>query len=290
MKTAILSVVYPGIERFFQDFLFSLSIQSNKKFTLFLMNDGLNDVNKFLQQVCFEVKVKDMHSGLPAALRKKGIRWVIESGADVIIFADADDWCAENRVEISISILDAHKLVFNELMLTGIGFTEPKQMLASHFDEQEAIDHTNIQTANFMGLSNTAIQVKYIPANFEKIPDNIIAFDWAFFALCLHAGVKGVFTKKTSTYYRQHGKNVASPNSFRDEQILRGLRVKSEHYKFLSGLYKEYIALSDNFSKLLVQLKSDEALRRKYCRVVREQAPAMPLWWETIKTLEDLEL
>lgn len=290
MKTAIFSVVYPGIENFFQEFLFSLSMQSDKKFTLFLINDGLNNINKFIQQINFDIKIMDASVGEPASLRKKGIRWIIETGADVIIFADADDYCAENRVEVSIDILDIHNFVFNELLLTGRGFPEQKQMLASRFMEREEIDYTRIQTANFVGLSNTALRIKCIPETFEKIPDNTIAFDWAFFALCLHAGEKGVFTKKTSTYYRQHDNNVASPGDFQEEQILLGVRVKSEHYKFLSGLYKEYVVLSDIFSGLLVKLKSDEALRKKYCQAVREQSPVAPLWWEPMKSLEELGL
>jgi len=58
----------------------------------------------------------------------------------------------------------------------------------------------------------------------------------------------------------------------------------------LSRFYDEDLSLSDLFEKLMAQLQSDEILRRKYCQAVRKQAPAIPLWWETIKSLKELGL
>jgi len=290
MKTAVFSVVYPGIDDYFAEFIASLSKQTQKNFTLFLINDGLANIEAFLRRTNFNVNVKNAGIGSTVALRKMGIQWVVESGAEVIIFADADDYFAENRVEISNNILDEYDVVFNELILTGQGLLDAVPMLGTHFSDGEVVDCARIRTANCMGMSNTAMRVKSIPAYFDQIPDDIVAFDWPFFALCLHAGAKGIFTNKTETYYRQHDNNLASPCSFKEEQILRGVRVKSEHYKVLSSVYEEYKSLADIFGGLLAQLQSDGALRRKYCQAVREQSPSMPLWWESIKTLEELGL
>jgi glycosyltransferase involved in cell wall biosynthesis len=290
MNTAVFSVVYPGIDDYFAEFLASLSRQSNKNFTLFLINDGLSNLAEFLQRADLEVNVQDAGEGSPAKLRKTGIQWIMESGADAIVFADADDTFAENRVEISCSILDKHDLVFNELILTGQGGVDGTPMLGTHFREGEVVDSAGIRTANSMGLSNTAIRVKSIPASFKHIPDHLIAFDWAFFALCLHAGLKGIFSSRTATYYRQHGNNLANPCSLEEAQILRGVQVKSDHYRFLSRFYEEYLSLADRFGELRAQLQSDEILRRAYCQAVRKFAPVMPLWWEPIKTLEAVGL
>lgn len=290
MNTAIFSVVYPGIDEYFSEFLSTLSRQSSKNFTLFLINDGFVNVREFLKRCDFDVKVIDVDFGSPAALRKMGIQWIIESGAEIIIFADSDDYFAENRVEILNNILDKNDLVFNELILTGQGLSYSTPMLGRHFSDGEVVDCKRIRTANCMGLSNTAIRVNGIPMCFDQLPDNIIAFDWTFFALCLHAGVKGVFTKRTATYYRQHENNLANPCDLKEEQILRGVMVKSEHYKVLSCFYKEYMSLANIFNKLLVQLQSSETLKGNYCQAVREHAPAMPLWWEPMKSLEELGL
>lgn len=289
MDPAVFSVVYPGVEPYFPKFLSTLSEQTDRNFTLFLINDGLLNIERFLKRTHLDVKVKGA-GGSPAALRKMGIRWVQEAGAKIIIFADSDDYFAKNRVEISRDILVKYDLVFNELVLTGKGVTDSTPILGAHFSDGEIVFCKHIRTANCMGLSNTALRVKNIPLYFGQIPENIIAFDWALFALCLHAGARGVFTKKTVTYYRQHGNNLASPHSFTEEQILRGVQVKRDHYQVLSRFYEEYISLSDLFEKLLAQLQSDEILRRKYCQTVRKQAPAIPMWWESIKSLKELGL
>ena len=290
MNTVVFSVVYPGIEDYFVEFLASLAKQSFKNFTLFLINDGLPNIGEFLRPINIDVKVLDAGLGTPAKLRKEGIQRIIESGAEAIIFADADDCFDENRVEVSRNILDTKDVVFNELILTGRRFEDTPPMIGNRFGEGEAIDHLCLRGSNCMGLTNTAIRVSSIPVNIYQIPDRIIAFDWAFFALCLHAGIKGVFTKRTATYYRQHENNLACFGCLEEEQILQGVAVKSGHYRMLSVFYGEYKALSTAFSDLLCQLQSDEAMKRKYCQAVRDCSPAMPLWWEPIKTLEDLGL
>lgn len=289
MDTVVFSVVYPGVETYFPEFLDTLSKQTDSNFTLFLINDGLPNIEGFLKRADLDVKVK-VAEGSPAALRKMGIKWVMESGAKIIIFADADDYFARNRVEISRDIMIKYDLVFNELVLTGKGVTDSIPMIGSHFSDGEIVSCKHIRTVNCMGLSNTALRANGIPSYFDQIPENIIAFDWALFALCLHAGARGIFTKKTITYYRQHGDNLASPHSFTEEQILRGVQVKRDHYQVLSRFYEEYTSLSDLFEKLLAQLQSDGTLRRQYCRAVRKHAPAIPLWWEPIKLLKELGL
>lgn len=289
MDTAVFSVVYPGVETYFSEFLSTLSKQTDRNFTLFLINDGLSNIEDFLKKADLDVKVKDA-GGLPAALRKIGIRWVQESGAKIIIFADSDDYFAKNRVEISRDMLVEYDLVFNELVLTGKEVTDSTPMLETYFSDGEIVSCKHIKTANCMGLTNTALRVNSIPSYFDQIPENIIAFDWALFSLCLHAGAMGVFTKKTVTYYRQHGNNLASPNSFTEVQILRGVQVKQDHYQMLSRFYEEYVPMADMFEKLLTQLQSDGTLRQKYCQAVRKHATALPLWWEPIKLLKELEL
>ena len=235
MDTAVFSVVYPGVEHYFSEFLSTLSKQTDRNFTLFLINDGLLNSERFLKRTELDVKVKDA-GGSPATLRKMGIKWVMEAGAKVIIFADADDYFAENRVKVSRDMLAKYNLIFNELILTGNGDTDSTPMLETRFSDGEIVSCKHIKTANCMGLTNTALRVKSISTYLDQIPEDIIAFDWALFALCLHAGAKGVFTKQTATYYRQHGNNLASPHSFTEVQILRGVQVKRDHYQMISHL------------------------------------------------------
>ena len=287
--TAIFSVSYPSVEPYISDFMHSLSKQTDKDFALFLLNDGLSDIERFLERIDFPVQVLEK-TGHPAALRRAGIQWVISEGVGVIVFADADDYFADNRIEISKKMMFDYDVICNEILLTGQKFPQSISMLGELFKDEMDITTEDIVNGNCLGLSNTSIRVDKISELMMEIPDDVVAFDWTFFALCLHAGAKATFTKNTETYYRQHGDNIASPCSFSEEQILRGVQVKRDHYQMLSRFYGEYALLADMFGELLAQLQSDETLRRKYCRAVRKYAPAMPLWWEPIKSLEELGL
>jgi glycosyltransferase involved in cell wall biosynthesis len=289
MNTAIFSVSYPDAEPYIADFLHSLSKQTDRSFVLYLLNDGLPDIGRFLEGINFPVKVLEQE-GHPAALRKAGIQWVVSEGAERIIFADADDYFADNRIEISKKMMVDHDVVCNEILLTGQKFPQPVPMLGELFKNEMEITTEDIVNGNCLGLSNTSIRVDKISALMMEIPDDVVAFDWAFFAPCLHAGAKATFTKNTETYYRQHGDNIASPRSFSEAQILRGVKVKRDHYDFLSKHYDGYIHLLSEFERLYSRLQSDVLLKDDYCKAIRMNATNVSIWWEPIKTLEELGL
>ena len=71
---------------------------------------------------------------------------------------------------------------------------------------------------------------------------------------------------------------------------MRGVKVKSEHYRLLSKWYWEYIPQADLFESLLINLWDDEKLREAYCQAVKEQAGPYSFWWVGIKSLEELGL
>lgn len=289
METAIFSVFYPGAEPYIPDFLQSLSKQTDDDFILFLINNGCNDIGRFFRRIDFPVKVLEQN-GQPAELRKAGIQWITNEGLEVIIFADADDYFAENRVEISKKMLVDYDLICNEILLVGEIIPQPIPMLGEFLKDRMEINPKHIMSGNFLGLSNSSIRVDKISSLTKNIPDDVVAFDWAFFALCLHAGAKAIFTSNTQTYYRQHGDNIASPCSFSEDQILRGIRVKRDHYRLLLKFYNEYNRLANAFERLHSHIQSDILFKEKYCESVRSRCSAVPIWWEPIKTREELGL
>lgn len=289
MDVAIFSVVYPQAESFVCEFLDSLAKQTDKNFSLFLINDGLADIEKYLEKFDFNVQIKDA-SGLIAKLRKVGIDWVVSKGAEEIIFADSDDYFENTRVEVSKRMLAHHDIIFNELYLVGPEISEPTLMFDKYFNNSMEIGKKHVLEGNCMGMSNTALHTRVIPQDMASIPNDIIAFDWAFFSMCIQGGARTVFTNETKTYYRQHGNNTAAPQCFSEKQIMRGVEVKRDHYQFLSRFDKEYESLAKTFELLFSRLNSDGVLKRKYCQTVKERASDVSLWWEPIKTLEELGL
>lgn len=288
MKCAVFSVVYPAVERYISEFLQSLAKQTDKDFTLFLINDGVIGMERYLEGLNLNTReIKE--NGFPAKLRKKGIKWITSEGFETIIFSDSDDYFDSNRIEISKNVLKEYDIVFNELCLVGENIPQPFCILERDFNNKGGIAKEYIIKGNCMGMSNTALRVKAIPSC-DAISDNAIAFDWDLFSMCIHNGARAVFTNETKTYYRQHGGNIASPLDFSDEQIVCGVRVKKDHYHVLSGYYEEYSQLAEMFDDLFIQLKDDEKLKEKYCQAVRHQRLDNFMWWWPIKTLEELGL
>jgi glycosyltransferase involved in cell wall biosynthesis len=289
MNIALFSVIHPNALPYFNKFLNSLANQTYKDFNLFLVNDGASNIEEMIRRFDFNIILKNI-GGTPSSIRKAGIEWILLQGADIIIFADSDDYFMDNRIEISINMLSYYDIVFNELMIISENIQQPFPMLKHRFKEGAELFKDNIKYSNCMGLSNTAINTKGITRSLSQIPDDIIAFDWTFFSLCLHEGTKAVFTEQTATYYRQHENNIASPQSFTEDQILRGVQVKRDHYRFISRIINKYVSISKEFDELFERINIDTTLRDKYCHEVKNQSPPSPLWWESIKTLEELGL
>jgi len=289
MNIALFSVIHPSSLSYFGQFLNSISKQTYKDLTLFLVNDGVSNIAEIIQRLDFNIILKKIR-GTPSAIRKAGIEWVLLQGADVIVFADSDDYFMDNRIEISKTLLSNYDIIFNELIIVGENIIQPYPMLANRFKEGEELSNSKIKYSNCMGFSNTAINKKGITKLLSRIPDDIIAFDWAFFSLCLHEGRRAVFTGQTATYYRQHGNNIASLQPFTEDQIMRGVQVKRDHYRFISRFLNKYQSLSKEYDILFERLTTDTTFKDKYCHAVKMQSAPIPLWWEPIKTLEVLGL
>ena len=286
MHTAVLTCIYPGAENFVPDFIESLSGQSQRTFTLLVLNDGVADCERLFQDTPFATRVVALE-GTPAKIRKAGIEWLSRNDFDAVVFADIDDRFEANRVEMSVSLLEKSTVVFNELVFFGTGISE-ESMFGGRFSEGDRFDASSILTCNFLGLSNTAALVQAVAGAAAKTSDDVIAFDWALFSRVLTDGQTAIYTSKTCTYYRQHGANIAAPRKFSENDILRGLTVKTRHYKALSDLGGAYRELGHSFAKLNEIITSDSAFASLYFSTVRAKSPARPLWWETICAAEEL--
>jgi len=289
MVTAVFSVVYPGVEKYFSELLSSLSKQTDQNFTLFLVDDGLANLERIIKNSDLNIEVLKL-SGQPASLRKKGVQWMVEKHVQEIIFIDSDDYAQSNRVEVSRKMLENYDIVVNELLLFGKDIDIPFGLIAGRLNNKQMIERRDIVQGNCMGLSNTSIRVGGITKGMELIPDHIIAFDWALFAMSIHEGARAVFTNDTQTHYRQHLNNTASVRNYSHDQILKGVKVKSEHYQLMSKVDGSYVKLAREFDELFNHLNGSEALRERYCDAVRHRTEDSNFWWEHVKTLTELNL
>lgn len=285
--TAVFSVVYAGVERFLPEFLSSLAKQTARGFTLFLINDGVQGLENFLHlsDVNAEILKKTAE---PAALRKMGIAAMASRGIKRVIFADADDYLAENRIDVAGTLLEQWDIVCNEFIAIGEDVNIPAPMLGHRLANLENIRNETILNGNCLGLSNTAAWIDRILPFAGKVPNSTVAFDWDLFGLCLQGGLKAAFTDQTHTFYRQHANNIVGRMILSESLILRGVEVKKNHYRLMAKYYEEYEPKAKAFESIWHRMTSDKKFLKDYCAAVSGQAEGASFWWEPMKTTEDL--
>ncbi|MGO9133444.1 MAG: hypothetical protein ACLP8A_05265 [Methylovirgula sp.] len=287
MQICLFTVMHAGNQPYFADLVQSLNRQNDPDFELVVFNDtpswrGQSAPASLMAQATFPWRWIDV-AGSIVEIRKIGLRTLCsEQRSDALIFIDSDDVMAPNRVEFCRTHLKSGEILATELILFGDG-REPTPWLTRYYSGHHEIQLDDIIHSNCLGLSNTAVFVADIVSQFEDIPNDIIAFDWALFSMLLHFGCKSRFLSGTSTYYRQHADNIASPLASTDEQILRSVLVKAKHYRYLAKLESRFAKLRDDFDRLLTKLGDDEIYRRAFCSHMRATTPPSPRWWENAR-------
>ncbi|HTF80493.1 MAG TPA: hypothetical protein VL947_02165, partial [Cytophagales bacterium] len=105
-----------------------------------------------------------------------------------------------------------------------------KDKLSARLEEGFVITQDYLSDKNIMGMSNTSIRKDVLyPLD---IPDRLVAVDWFVFFQYLK-GNTAVFTKKTWTYYRQHGANTLGDGMVSQESILRKIDAMIFHMEAL---------------------------------------------------------
>jgi len=287
-KAVFFTVVYPGVERYFDDFLLSLDQQSKKNFDLYIFNDGLSSLEDYLIPYQKNLNYTMVNVTVdPVKIREQGINLLIDRGYEYIIFGDSDDFFSSNRIKKSIELLDHYDVVVNELSLTNRdGKVIEDNYLSNRLKDGQSIKCPYIREKNIFGLSNTAISTK----NLGKVsfPDYVIAVDWLLFSFLLNLGREAIFTSKATTHYRQHASNTVGMRKFSKQGLLRGVQVKSKHYKALAEVDDQYLLLSDKFEQLDIEINiSLKALDLLYRQII-EKDIKNPLWWEQIQLPESL--
>lgn len=286
MKLAVATVFYKGVESYAPDFLDGLRRQTDTEFTLVIANDGMAEVERLMAGYLLPCELFDV-AGTPAGVRKQLLRRVAEAGYEVVILADADDVCSDNRVAVCRALLERENLVATDLVLWDSGSGSREPWLRQRFGSERRIDLDDLRDANCCGGSNMAARVAELTLHIDAVQDHLVAFDWALFTRVLLTGGSVRFTDQARSDYRQHGSNLAAPFGFDEESVFRGVRVKAQHYAALSDC-PGFSARARSFSELEQRLLASTELLSRYTAAVREHCPATPLWWEAIRPAEEL--
>jgi glycosyltransferase involved in cell wall biosynthesis len=289
MMLAVLTTVYPAALPFLDDFLEGLQNQSDSNFTLFIVNDGVEGLEGLPSGKNFDTRILKA-SGTPAALRRQGINWVTEDGAEWVVFADADDVCSTERVARTRGSIDGVDGLFNDLIIFNDQSTVERSLFSTRFSDGDFVRSSNLVNKNFLGLSNTAAKASLLRYSASHIPEDVIAFDWALYTRMVLENATICYMDGAPTYYRQHRGNVAGLGNISNKQIFKGTRIKARHYDLFRPHGDPYDRLADDFVDLVSRLELNGPFFRDYCRAVRKNSLESHLWWEAMKLPKEIGL
>jgi len=282
--------VYPGIEKYLEDYFNSLRNQTSTAFDILIANDGLSnfEVTSWAGDICCnELGV----NGSVSSNRRSLIQHAIKLGYKKIVFTDCDDTFEGHRIEIVDDLLSSVPVVVNDLDVTDEKGIDCKgKYFSPRFDEAVTIDKDTIRTGNLMGLSNTAARVEvFVDSPALKIGDPI-AFDWYLWASVFHRGFQACFTTRTSTKYRVYGNNIAGmPQAINESSVGKGIEVKRQHYQLMQEISPDYTALYQEFSELCEKW-TDHSWRDEYIIRLEDCKVVNHMWWENIRTPSEVGL
>ena len=289
-EIVVVGTVYPGIEKYINDYVSSMNDQSTNEFDLLIANDGLKKFKIALESKKHFCKTIDV-CGTVSSNRRNIINCAIEMGYKKIVFTDCDDVFEINRIEHVNELLEHNAVVVNDLdLINENGIQQVPRYFSARFNEASKINEDMIRSGNIMGLSNTAVcseTLKNIPALGEG---DSIAFDWYLWACVFHLENDAYFTGKTSTKYRIYGNNTAGlPQLLNENNISKGIKVKQQHYKLMRKFDPLYVDLHNQFKELSSKWKN-KTWRVNYIDALKDNCIVNHMWWENIRPASEIGL
>lgn len=277
---AFLSVIYPIEDQYIVDCLLSLESQTVSGFDVILVNDGYQEFqalyHRFPELNIIEIETK----GNIADNRAELIRVALEDKYDYAIFGDIDDVFSKNRVQTSVLALKNYDIVVNELLCFRGNDFDSEGVIESRYSEGSELSLGDVLEKNLFGLSNTAIRLEGMNADFAIFPQDLAVIDWYFYSKLLLHGMRAIFTAQTVTFYRQHETNVAGLRSSRINHISRSIQVKKKHYGYLRTESDIFQPLYENTLRLEEFCQDPSNLAE--LALFNEKNVPHPLWWEVI--------
>lgn len=274
--TVILTFTYPQVEPFFDDFLKSCNVQSNKDFEVMIIDEGMPSLHILTERYSQLSTTIYPYKGTISQNRLYGLKQAKQLGYKYIVMADSDDYFSGNRVEKTKEILTNYDIVANDIDLVNMkGEQLESQYISKRLKNGELVDFDFIKYKNILGFSNSAFRSEILFEDLD-IPKNLNVVDWYFYTVLLHKGYKALFTNEITTYYRQYSENMIGINNETVDNYKNKLILKSRHYKYLSTSIPEL----ESFALIYNNVEGLEDIQIE--QLLNKNKIEHPLWWENI--------
>lgn len=276
MRVLIGSVIYPQAMIYISDFINAINGQTFNSFDVLLVNDGIKE--EIVQNICSKIRRKvvmlpTIEDATVSQNRVALLQGAKNLGYDLAILADVDDSFSQQRVDKIVKSVNEREVSFyyNQLIRYDNGIPFFKNLPSQIECDEEILE------SNFLGLSNTAI-------NLNKISDEFIVdlkkgqtqiFDWYLFSRILLRGGNGIYVDGCETFYRIHANNIAGAVKEDQEEleIKKEIGIKIDHYSLLKNFGKKYSDLLKKYKEIQESQKYDQYRNQE----------KNGYWWELMK-------
>lgn len=281
MKLAFGTIVYKEAFKYYTDFIQSINNQTFKHFDILILNDNL-DLNE-LQIISKSLANKTIFwagepNSKPYELRVELIKRAKLCNYDLLILGDFDDQFSENRVsEIVGEFDDSYCFYYNDI------YHFDKKNKFFDFLPQYTQDISNILESNYLGLSNTALNLNKIDFalidKFKKCSTSV--FDWCMYSIILNQNLKGKKVDNCKTYYRIHTSNIAGESKNDYESILKEIYIKINHYSILKDQNLEFT------KRYYRYLKIRDVMENTNFNSIKNGIEISDYWWSKINSTNE---
>lgn len=269
-------VIFPGIEKYLPDFFTSIIEQTNNKFTLLIIEDGISSKD-YINKVVVKCVVEQAKGKTTISNREQIINYAVHNKFEKLIFFDVDDLYSDNRVEVLDKMLNKHSLVVHDMDIIN----ESGKLVANSFIDGQvskgAFDFKELLYKNFSGLGNSGYRIDSL-LNYTKVRDDIIAFDW-WVALNILQKNTGYYLPEVLSHYRRYAKNSSVLGNVSEENI--NLEYKTKILLYSELLLKE---IKDKLHAELVENALARVVHNYYSTIEGKdlEARSHHLWWDCL--------
>ena len=272
---AVLTTLFTLEWEFVVDFFNSLNNQTHKDFEVLVVNDGFDKLD-LIRDSYKDLNILEIEGVDCIAFNRQLLINTAKKYYDNAIFCDSDDFFSENRIELSIYLLNDYDVVVNDVDL----YVNERVVNSSYFSQdlsnRAEITIDDIIEKNYFGLSNTAVKLSSID-NIE-FDYSLKAVDWFFFSNLLIKERKAIFTNEAKTFYRQHSDNIAGIGVGTYDQIIKELDVKRLHYQLMSKINSNFESYLKSLNEFIAQAPIEPECNKAWQSTI-EKSNA---WWSLI--------
>lgn len=294
MRTAVLTVFYPGMANFLDTYLACIDEQTDQQFELVVVDDDFpGRLEEHLSGVRLPYHVLTSRLS-PQANRLVGLEWCRGAGFEVIICSDADETMYPDRVERVRRFFaqsDGADLLYNN----SVARSE-----AAYFDlhYKSVLGLPDLLDFNVLGYGAMNLRASLVPFVLSVANEDVAVFDWWFGLRYLMQFKSVEFRADIKNDYTYHEDNFVGPAlELSTNRIEQSIVVKKSIYTEMLSYCKRN-SMTDEAH--LFQRKADEVeqVRRyiaehsleQYFERVRKyfQQKEKIFWWQEAVSLPEL--